>query len=53
MKRVKLNEAYGHMCGLILSGIEFTVAHEETVLDYDLTDAQSRKLITMYDEDNN
>jgi hypothetical protein len=43
--------AYGYMIGLILKGVEFAVAHEQTVCHFDLSDVYSRKLIARYDLD--
>ena len=44
-----LNLAYAHMISLIADGAEFPIAHETTVLKYNLSDKQSAKLVVLYD----
>ena len=47
----KIMEAYDYMIDCINEGTEFSIAHEDTVWQYNLADGDSRALIDMYDND--
>lgn len=45
----KLRSAFLSMLALVGAGVEFSVAHEHVILRFDLTDTDSKRLIQMYD----
>jgi hypothetical protein len=44
------DEAYAYLPARMDDGADFPTAHERTVLRFDLSDTQSRRLIARYDE---